>query len=72
MTKIVVDPKTSQTRGTKQPFRCLDVWILWSLDNYHLQALGSPCTATWQNVQVPILHNASLVPLTDSHYRSGT
>ena len=25
MTKIVVDPKTSKTRGTKQPFRCLDV-----------------------------------------------
>ena len=24
MTKIVVDPKTSQTRGTKRPFRCLD------------------------------------------------
>ena len=24
MTKIVVDPKTSQTRGTKRPFRYLD------------------------------------------------
>ena len=39
MTKIVVDPKTSLTRGPNRPFRCLDSF--WDCLNCSIRTLGA-------------------------------